>query len=97
MRKRLFLGLLGSLLFLGSCEKEKVVSLDGLDGAIIGSWSKTDVIPSGRSEVDLRYFDMVTTYRFDLTKEYSYAVDFYGFKDENPEEIMGYSKKYGDL
>ena len=95
MRNICFLGLICSILFLGSCEKERMDSLDGLEAAIIGSWSRTDVTPSGRSEADFRYFDMVITYSFDAKDNYSYTVDFYGFKDENPEELIGSSMNKG--
>ncbi|MBD0778874.1 hypothetical protein HPE56_13820 [Maribacter sp. ANRC-HE7] len=80
---------------LGSCEKENAVAVDLLESAIIGAWSRTDVVPSGVTNTDLRYFDVKTTYTFDSDKTYSYRVDFYGFEDENPEAIIGSSENVG--
>ena len=92
---RLFFIMVTSLLILSSCHKENAVALDEYESEIVGSWSRTDVIPSGVSNTDLRYFDMITTYTFDADKQYSYKVEFYGFEDENPEEVMGSSENIG--
>ncbi|MBD1260778.1 hypothetical protein HZY62_09290 [Maribacter polysiphoniae] len=95
MRIKPFSIVLTLFFLLGSCEKENAVSVNGLGSAIIGAWSRTDVVPSGVTYTDLRYFDIKTTYTFDSDKAYSYRVDFYGFEDENPEAIIGSSENVG--
>tara|TARA_R110001583_G_scaffold111363_1_gene260407 strand:- start:6124 stop:6624 length:501 start_codon:yes stop_codon:yes gene_type:complete len=78
-----------------SCETDDSVPVDEYGAALLGSWSRTDVIPSGGSEADYRYFDMVATYRFLSDYSYSYTIDFYGFEDDDPEEIIGSSENTG--
>ncbi|MGB5435792.1 MAG: hypothetical protein WBM98_07875 [Maribacter sp.] len=92
---RLSFSILTSFLILSSCDKENAVAVDGYESDIVGSWSRIDVVPSGVSNTDLRYFDMITTYTFDPDKQYSYKVEIYGFEDENPEEVMGSSENIG--
>lgn len=88
--KRIFAMLLLVGLFL-SCEKTDSVSGD----VLIGTWQLTESIASGRTAADFRYFTMESTFRFERDAKYSYTVDFYGFEDENPNEIIGSSERIG--
>ena len=38
---------------------------------------------------------MESTFKFRADTNYSYTVDFYGFEDENPDEIIGSSVRKG--
>ncbi|WP_430966714.1 hypothetical protein [Spongiimicrobium sp. 2-473A-2-J] len=92
--KRIF----GMVLLIGlflSCKKSDSVFGPGLDNALIGTWQRAESIPSGRSAADFRYFVMESTFRFGKDATYSYTLDFYGFEDENPNEIIGSSERIG--
>ncbi|WP_281540688.1 hypothetical protein [Maribacter aestuarii] len=80
-----------------SCEKEDNVVANFSGKALVGTWSRVDEIPSGLSEADFRYFDMKTTQIFRIDGSHSYKVDFYGFKDENPNEIIGQTENTGSF
>lgn len=95
MRIRFSPGFLCSILLLLSCEQYTGGSADDFESDIIGTWGHTDNFPSGLSEADFRFFDMVFTYTFNSDATYSHNIDFYGFKDENPDEIIGQSETVG--
>jgi len=86
-------GIMACIAVLFSCDKVAEVNYQEED--LIGVWQRTDVIPSGLSEADFRYFDMELNYTFNSDGTYSYKVNFYGFKDENPDEIIGQSENLG--
>lgn len=90
--KRIF-GVLASIVLLYSCDKVAEVNFQQED--LIGKWQRTDVVPSGLSEADFRYFDMELNYSFNEDGTCSYKVNFYGFKDEDPDEIIGQSENIG--
>ena len=96
MKGMLFFIFMGLFLSLCSCDKPIAGAIDVLDDGIIGKWLRTDVIPSGglRGE-DLRYFDIISAYTFNSDYTYSNKSDFYGFKDEYPDEIIGQSETIG--
>jgi hypothetical protein len=76
-----------------SCNSDNDETIDL--ATISGTWSRVDVIPSGRSAEDFRYFDMETIYDFSQDETFSFKVNFYGFKDANPNEIVGQSINRG--
>ena len=77
------------------CDDSDSLTKPYSDEDLIGSWVRIDRIPSGRSESDFRYFNIESTFKFRTDTYYSYTVDFYGFEDENPEEIIGSSVRKG--
>lgn len=94
--RNLVLSCLVFLIFsFSSCEKENDVSVNFSIESLVGTWSRIDVIPSGRSAADFRYFDMETIHTFGIDGSHSNKVNFYGFKDENPEEIIGQTENKG--
>jgi hypothetical protein len=95
MSIRFLLWFLGFTLGLAGCDTYTGAPVDDLESEVIGTWSRTDVIPSGRTEADFRYFDTVFAYTFNSDDTYSNTIDFYGFKDENPDEIIGQSETIG--
>ncbi|ASV31427.1 hypothetical protein [Maribacter cobaltidurans] len=78
-----------------SCEKEDGITSELRGNAIIGTWNHIDEIPSGGIREDYRYFDVETLHTFELDGTYTYKVNYYGFKDENPNELMGQSENKG--
>lgn len=95
MRTRIFISLFGLVFCSVSCEEYIGIGADDIDGSILGTWHRTDEIPSGSSAADFRYFDIISTYTFNLDATYSNKSDYYGFKDENPTEIIGQSETIG--
>lgn len=91
MNFKVLTGIIGLICILYSCEDSESVSESHQNGELIGNWNRIDRIPSGRSESDFRYFNMESTYRFGTDDQFSYTVDFYGFEDENLDEIIGSS------
>ncbi len=89
------IGIIGLICLFFSCEDSDSVSEPYSGEDLIGSWVRIDRIPSGRSESDFRYFNMESTYKFGGDSNYSYTVDFYGFEDDNPDEIIGSSLRKG--
>jgi len=86
-------GIFACIFVLYSCDNLGVGNYQEED--LIGLWQRVDEIPSGRSEADFRYSDMESTYVFNDDNTYSYKVNTYGFKDENPDEIIGQSENLG--
>lgn len=76
-----------------SCNSDNDDSIDLTK--LSGTWKRLDVISSGHTEEDLRYFDMETIYDFSQDETFSFKVNFYGFKDTNPDEIVGQSINRG--
>ncbi len=93
MRNLLFICMV--VVALVSCEKEDSVVANFGSEALVGTWSRVDEIPSGPSQSDFRYFDMKTSQIFRIDGSHTYKVDFYGFKNENPNEIIGQTKNTG--
>ncbi len=96
-----FLGALCGVLVFNSCDKGESNDQDGdffslnAKSALLGSWQHIEKIPSGHSEADFRYFDVEWIYEFNSNATYSHLVNFYGFDDENPDEIIGQSETLG--
>ncbi|KAA2216509.1 hypothetical protein [Maribacter flavus] len=78
-----------------SCEKEDGINAELRGSSIIGTWNRFDEIPSGGIREEYRYFDEETLHTFELDGTYTYKVNYYGFKDENPNELMGQSENKG--
>ena len=95
MSFKFVIGSIGLICLFSSCEDPDSVSKPYSGEDLIGSWVRMDRIPSGRSESDFRYFNMESTYKFEGDFNYSYAVDFYGFEDDDPDEIIGSSLRIG--
>lgn len=96
-----FLGALCCALVFNSCEKTES-NEQGDDffplnakSALLGSWKHIEKIPSGHSEADFRYFDVEWIYKFNSDASYSHLINFYGFDDEDPDEIIGQSETSG--
>ncbi|MEM8765438.1 MAG: hypothetical protein AAGD88_16575 [Bacteroidota bacterium] len=89
------IGLIGLICIFSSCDNSEPVPEPYSGEDLVGGWARIDRIPSGSSESDFRYFNMEITYEFEKDTNYSYTVDFYGFEDENPDEIMGSSVRKG--
>lgn len=84
-----------TLLSLNSCEKGTDVSTVIRDSGLIGIWQHIEEIPSGGIKEDYRYFDMEALYTFEVDGTYTYKVNLYGFKDENPDELVGHFEDKG--
>ncbi len=76
-----------------SCNSDNDGTIDLIK--LSGTWNRVDEIPSGRTAEDFRYFDMETIYDFSPDQTFSFKVNFYGFKDTNPNEIVGQSINRG--
>lgn len=63
--------------------------------ALLGSWRHIEKIPRDHSEADFRYFDIEWTYKFNSDASYSHLINFYGFDDEDPDEIIRQSETFG--
>lgn len=90
--------ILGIVMLIGlffSCEKIDPVSGSDLSDVLIGNWQRSESIPSGRSEADFRYFTIESTFKFRTGSKYTNTINFYGFEDENPSEIIGSSERIG--
>jgi len=90
--KMLILLLIG--LFI-SCEKLDSVEVPNSNNQLIGKWLHTESIPSGLSDADFRYFDVEQIFKVNSDATYSQLVNFYGFEDEDPDEIIGQSETLG--
>ncbi len=86
---------IGLICLFSSCSDSDSVSEPYSSEDLIGNWVRIDRIPSGRSESDFSYFNMESTYKFEADTNYSYTVDFYGFENDNPDEIIGSSLRKG--
>ncbi|MDC6406767.1 MULTISPECIES: hypothetical protein [Maribacter] len=95
MKNSFLPGLFFVLILSISCEKEDGINAELRGSAIIGTWNRFDEIPSGGIREEYRYFDVETLHTFELDGTYTYKVNYYGFKDENPNELMGQSENKG--
>ncbi|TLF43037.1 hypothetical protein [Maribacter aurantiacus] len=95
MKNSFLPGLFFVLILSISCEKEDGINAELRGSAIIGTWNRFDEIPSGSIREEYRYFDVETLHTFELDGTYTYKVNYYGFKDENPNELMGQSENKG--
>ena len=85
---------LNCIVLLYSCEK--IIEINNHEEDLTGEWRHTDIIPSGPHETGYKYFDVVSTISFETDAKYALEIDYYGFKDENPNEIIGSSKTLGN-
>lgn len=95
MKNSFLPGLFFVLILSISCEKEDGINAELRGSAIIGTWNRIDEIPSGGIREEYRYFDVETLHTFELDGTYTYKVNYYGFRDENPNELMGQSENIG--
>lgn len=87
------LGIFACIAWIPSCDRVADVNYEEAD--LVGTWQRTEETSSGLSEADFRYFDIESTYTFNGDATCSYSVNFYGFKDENPNEVIGRSENVG--
>lgn len=78
-----------------SCEKFDSIEVPNSNNPLVGKWLYIESIPSGLSEADFRYFDIEWVFEFNSDTTYSHLVNFHGFEDENPDEIIGQSETLG--
>ncbi|SEC74547.1 hypothetical protein SAMN05192540_3974 [Maribacter dokdonensis] len=97
MNFRIFLGITVLMILFFSCEKKDSELGIDLTDKFIGNWQLIQSIPSGRSELDTRYFISERNLRFETNGKYSHTGYNYGFDDENPNEIVGSTEIIGNF